>query len=169
MSRRIDTSKRPLRWLITVADCWILDDSQGWRWQKEAPVAHYGLSEMTGRKEKRARSMATLLCPAALNSLWELASSICNFKASGSALESFRPCVCVCSLCVCVCERLVNYSFASHWRATATHPPFCAWRVRRQENPSSHEITDYMLRSRPRGLDGGRTGEEETKGITANM
>lgn len=31
MSRRVAASKRPLRWLITVADCWILDDSQGRR------------------------------------------------------------------------------------------------------------------------------------------
>lgn len=40
--------------------------------------------------------------------------------------------------------------------------------MRRRENPSSHEITDYILSIRPRGLDRGGTGkkggEEERRG-----
>lgn len=41
---------------------------------------------------------------------FELASSICNFKASGSALERFGH---VFVFVWCVCARVVNYSFVS--------------------------------------------------------
>lgn len=87
-----------------------------------------------------------------------------RWRASGRVFV-FAGCVCV-RVCTRVCVHVVNYSFVSHWRATATHPPLCAWRVRRQENPSSHEITDYILSVRPRGLDGGKTGKdgEEERG-----
>lgn len=130
--------------------------------------------------------MATLLCPAALNSLWKLASSICNFKASGSALESFGPCVCVCpGVCVCVCAR----AFACAWLITHLRPigeprpltPLCAldeWGDKRTHPVMRSQI--IYLAFDQEGLTGEkqermarrrreeRRGEEETKGITAN-
>lgn len=85
-------------------------------------------------------------------------------------VQSLRECAgelcaaCLCLLRVCVCvhaglhAHVVNYSFVSHWRAAATRPlsALDEW----VENPSSHEITDYILSARPRGLDGGKKGKE---------
>lgn len=52
-----------------------------------------------------------------------------RWRASGR-LFVFASCVCVCAREFYV--HAVNYSFVSHWRAMATHPPLCAWRVSRE-------------------------------------
>ena len=116
------TSNEPLRRLITVTDCWILDDSQGQRWLKkkknktkktEAPVAHYGRQRWQVRRAS-GRSIAIPLCLCAFN--WAFGASIINMQLQsplGAHWRGAGVCVCVCvcvfvcSVCACACGSLL--------------------------------------------------------------
>lgn len=112
-----------------MTDCWILDDAQGQSWRKEAPVAHYSCQRWQVR-EASGRSIAT--SSASAHSI-ELASSICNFKAPGSALERCaHVCVCLFGVCARVLVRgslLICVPWVSHSHSV----PLCAERVRGRE------------------------------------
>lgn len=90
---------------ITLADCcdWLLNI--GWfsgpeLAKREAPVAHYRLSEMTGRRGEWTVN-GHLLCIRAFN--WAFRAGIINMQLQSlwECAGEVRPCVCVCLVCVC--------------------------------------------------------------------
>ena len=153
------TSNEPLRRLITVTDCWILDDSQGQRWLKnkknktkktEAPVAHYGRQRWQVRRAS-GRSIAIPLCLCAFN--WAFGAGIINMQLQsplGAHWRGAGVCVCVCLFARCVLVRVAHYSFVSPEWAAAIQSLLCAGRARETRGPSRHEITDYTLNASPK-------------------
>ena len=170
------TSNEPLRRLITVTDCWILDDSQGQRWLKkkknktkktEAPVAHYGRQRWQVRRAS-GRSIAIPLCLCAFN--WAFGAGIINMQLQSPLGAHWRGagvcvcvCVCVCLLGVCLCVWLITHLCPPS--EPRPFSPFCApgERGRREAHLHIRSQIIYLAR-RQRGRQGAREGKIAKKG-----
>lgn len=129
---------------------------------KQAPVAHYGSSGMTGERGEGTVN-SHLLCLGTFN--WAFRSGIINMQLQSSreSAGELRTSLDVCLVCVSawvytggsrlICVPWVNRSHSA---------PLCAVREETR-GPSRHEITDYTLNASSRGLSRAKESKAETE------
>ena len=171
------TSNEPLRRLITVTDCWILDDSQGQRWLKKkkkqnkknrGTCCSLRPSEMTGQTGEWTVNSHPPLPLRIQLSLWSWHHQYATSKPPGSALERCGRvcvcvCVCVCLLGVCLCVWLITHLCPPS--EPRPFSPFCAPGERgRREAHLDMRSQIIHLTLRQRGLDGAQECKIEGEG-----